>query len=99
VQGTLTLKRIHTLAVPRLAILTGTPAAVQENQTHDGVGRASQAYLFRVVNGKAQRVNVQTGITARGLVAVKDGIRPGDRIVVLGNYELTDGARVTELKP
>jgi len=97
-RGTLTTANVQALAVPRAAILT-EKAAGQKGRAIGHASHGSQSYLFRVVDGRAQRVNVKIGISDAGLVAVEDGIQPGDRIVILGNYELTDGALVAEPKP
>ncbi len=78
VKGSLTLRSGHTLAVPRTAVL------------HDNRGD----YLFIVRHGKAHRVHVRTGLESRGLIAVAGKVKPGDRVVVSGNYELSDGMAV-----
>lgn len=98
IRGILTTANVRALAVPRAALLTEKTA----DQKSRPIGRAShgaQSYLFRVVDGRARRVNVKTGLSDAGLVAVEDGIRSGDRVIILGNYELTDGAAVAEPKP
>jgi membrane fusion protein, multidrug efflux system len=56
---------------------------------------ARGAYLFQVLNGKARRVDVQTGLEHAGLVAVNGrGLDPAQPVVSLGNYELHDGMAV-----
>lgn len=57
---------------------------------------AGGAYLFVVRNGRAHRVAVTPGIESNGVVAVSGKVAPGDRVVVLGNYELHDGMQVRE---
>ncbi len=79
-EGTIIVSHIRALAVPRSAILTNTKGG----------------YLFVVRHGKAHRIDVRTGLEDHGLVAVTGPVRPGDRVVVLGNYELHDGAAVRE---
>ncbi len=78
VQGTLTLQVRNVLAVPRTAVL------------HDSKGD----YLFVVRAGKARRVNVRTGLENGGLIGVQGDLQAGDRVVVQGNYELSDGMAV-----
>jgi RND family efflux transporter MFP subunit len=95
VRGTITVVSTQALAVPRTAILMDQSMAANMARSNRG---GKTAYLFRVVHGRARRVNVRTGISAHGLVAVKGRIRLGDRVVILGNYELTDGARIAEPK-
>jgi multidrug efflux pump subunit AcrA (membrane-fusion protein) len=41
-------------------------------------------------------VNVQTGPDDGSYIAVTHGIKAGDRVVTLGNYELEDGMAVRE---
>lgn len=80
VNGEIVLVKVHGPAVPRSAVL------------HDDDG----AYLFVVQGGKAHRLNVQTGPDDGIYIAVIRGIKAGDRVVVLGNYELEDGMAVRE---
>lgn len=75
VQGTLTIASTQTLAVPRSAVL------------HDANGD----YLFIVSGGKAHRVNVRPGLENHGMIGVSGDLKAGDRVVVTGNYELSDG--------
>ncbi len=79
VKATLTLATHTTLAVPRSAVL---------NDSHG-------AYVFIVRGGKAHRVNVKTGIVnENGLIGVSGPLKVGQKIVVKGNYELSDGMTV-----
>ena len=66
--------------VPRSAVL----------QDSDG------AYLFQVAQGKARRVNVQTGLEHNGLIAIRGPFDAAQAVVSLGNYELRDGMAVRE---
>jgi membrane fusion protein, multidrug efflux system len=66
--------------VPRSAVL------------HDADG----AYVFQVADGKAHRINVQTGLENNGLIAVQGLFDTGEAVVSLGNYELRDGMAVRE---
>jgi len=95
VRGAITAVSTRALAVPRTAILMDQSIAANMARSSRG---SKTAYLFRVVHGRARRVNVRTGISDHGLVAVKGRIRLGDRVVILGNYELKDGARIAEPK-
>jgi len=88
VLGSRVIGRIHLashrgLVVPRSAVL------------QDDAG----TYLFRLSNGKAGRVNVQTGIEQEGWVEVSGDIHAGDGVVSEGNYELADGMAVREIAP
>jgi membrane fusion protein, multidrug efflux system len=72
-------KKEATLVAPRSAVLP------------DG----DQHVLFTVKNGQAVRQEVTLGITAGDLVEVAGAnLHAGDLVVVLGNYELTDGLAI-----
>jgi len=57
---------------------------------------ANGAYLFQVAQGKARRINVQTGSEHDGLIAVQGSFDTAQAVVSLGNYELRDGMSVRE---
>jgi multidrug efflux pump subunit AcrA (membrane-fusion protein) len=72
-------KKEEALVAPRSAVLPDGNAHV----------------LFTVKNGRAVRHEVTLGIASGDLVEVNGaGLRAGDIVVVLGNYELTDGMMV-----
>lgn len=79
----ITVKAVRSLAVPRSAVLS------------DDEG----TYVFIVKNSVAHRVNVQAGIDDGTWIAVSGDLKAGDRVVTLGNYELTDGMAVREQAP
>jgi membrane fusion protein (multidrug efflux system) len=54
------------------------------------------AYLFQVVQSKAHRVDVHTVIDNRDILGVTGKVDPHLPVVVLGNYELSDGMPVRE---
>ena len=76
--GHLELDSRSTLAVPSSAVL----------------GDPDNAYLFTVIEGRARRVSVQTGMERGDLVAVSGSLKAGEEVVVSGNYQLTDGMAV-----
>jgi RND family efflux transporter MFP subunit len=79
VTGTVEVKKKEALVAPRSAVLPD-----------DG-----KQVLFTVKDGKAVRHEVQVGIADGDLVEViGDNLHAGDPVVVLGNYELTDGMSV-----
>lgn len=80
VRGIIQLRSTQVPAVPRSAVL------------RDDHG----AYLFVVRGGKAQRVNVTTGLEQGKLVEVNGALQDGDKVVTVGNYELGDGMAVRE---
>ncbi len=79
-EGTIVVARVKALAVPRSAIL----------KDHKG------SYLFVVQDGKARRIDVTPGLEDRGLIAVTGALHAGEPVVVLGNYELHNGAAIRE---
>jgi membrane fusion protein (multidrug efflux system) len=80
VRATITVGEHLSWAVPREAVLTD----------------ANGAYIFQVVAGKARRVKVLTAGESQGVVAVSGNIDTQLPVVVVGNYELTDGMLVRE---
>ncbi len=68
------------IAVPRRAVL----------QDERG------SYVFRVVDGRARRVAVETGIERDDWVEITQGLEVGESVVSTGNYELRDGLAVRE---
>ena len=74
------VRAVRSLAVPRSAVL------------RDDHG----AYVFIIKKQVAHRVNVQAGIDDGHWIAVRGHLSAGERVVTLGNYELTDGMAVRE---
>ena len=77
VQGDIVLRQVSGPAVPRSAVLRD----------------AGQSYVFIVRHDIAHRVNVKVLANDGTWIAVKGDIRAGAKVVTLGNYELSDGAR------
>lgn len=82
-QGNIILRTVDGLSVPRSAVL------------RDQQGE----YVFIVRNGHARRVTVTTGLRQKGQVEILSGLKAGEQVVSLGNYELRDGMAVHEAKP
>lgn len=53
-----------------------------------------QLYVYRVADGKAQRVAVETGLRLPGRVEVSSGLAAGDTVVTAGQLKLRDGTPV-----
>lgn len=51
-------------------------------------------YVYRIDNGQAKQVRVQTGAVLNKLIEVQGALEPGDRVVVLGQNLLEDGTVV-----
>jgi len=80
VRGEITLASRKGWAVPRSAVL------------RDDNG----AYVFQVKDGIAQRVTVQVESDGDKLLGIRGPLDPALKVVVQGNYELTDGMAVRE---
>jgi len=79
IRGILELKSENVLIIPRSAVLP------QEDQH----------VVFTVHDGHAQRHVVQIGLQSPEMVEITGGdLKPGDEVITLGNYELTDGMAV-----
>ena len=79
IRGTIKTASSYGMVVPRSAVLPG----------------GGNYVLYTVHNGHAVKHAVQTGIESGNQIQVSGGgLRPGDKVVVLGNYELKDGMAV-----
>jgi membrane fusion protein, multidrug efflux system len=79
VRGDLVKASAHGLVVPRQAVLP----------------EAGQAILYTVTNQQAVKHVVTVGVQNNAQVQVEaDGLRPGDPVVIVGNYVLQDGMAV-----
>lgn len=78
VRGDIALRSPDVWTVPRAAVL----------EDADG------AYIFQIVGDHARRVSVRTIVESGELTGIKGAIDPKLPVVILGNYELTDGAQV-----
>lgn len=53
------------------------------------------AYVYVISgNDTAEQRAVKTGIAVNGVTVVAEGLKPGERVVTLGQFKLTNGARV-----
>jgi membrane fusion protein (multidrug efflux system) len=51
-------------------------------------------FVYRVADGKAQRVKIRTGVRRAGMVEVIEGLAAGDTVVTAGQLKLRDGVPV-----
>ena len=72
----------------RILVGQGQDLAIPDSAVLQTQGRS---YCFVAVHGRAQRRWIETGWQEKGWIAVKKGLKAGDRVVSLGNYELHDG--------
>ena len=63
------------------------------------VPRGQDSFVFRVVDGKADLVKVQTGTRKVGEVEIMKGIAAGDLVVTEGTQRLGPGASVSIITP
>lgn len=58
------------------------------------VRTGANRYVYRIDDGRAKEVQIQTGVILNETVEVQGDLKPGDRVVVLGQNLLEDGASV-----
>ena len=80
VNGTIFIGREVGYAVPRRAVLKD----------------AQGPHIFVVRSGKAYRIAVTPGIDSEGIVGISGQLTQGEKVVVLGNYQLHEGMAVRE---
>ena len=61
--------------------------------------RAGQSVVFVIDGQRAVRRNVSLGLRDDNQIEVRDGVVPGERVVVRGLETLTDGTRVRVITP
>ena len=79
-KGCILLSEHQALTVPRSAVLRDD----------------RESYLFRVLNDRASRVTVGTGVEQGGRIEISGKLKAGETIITSGNYELSDGMQVRE---
>jgi len=62
------------------------------------VERDGDTYVFVVENDKAREAKIERGLESRNTVVVKTGLSEGDRVVVVGQNALSDGADVNVIQ-
>ena len=63
------------------------------------VPSGSDQFVFRVVDGKAQRVKIKTGVRRNAKVEVVEGLGPEDLVVTAGQLKIRDGLPVRVVEP
>jgi len=56
-------------------------------------------FVYRVADGKAQRVKIRAGVRRAGTVEVVEGLARGDTVVTAGQLKLRDGVQVVVSGP
>lgn len=74
------------------AILVPEQALMQQGDTR---------YVFTVVDGKAKRADIKTGVRTPGFVQVVEGLKAGDVVITAGQAKpmMADGVPVVSLPP
>ncbi|NSW85008.1 MAG: efflux RND transporter periplasmic adaptor subunit [Syntrophobacteraceae bacterium] len=72
-------------------ILAAVPDALVVPSGAVLVTQKGEQIVFSVVDGKAQRRKVETGIEERGRIQILKGVLAGERIIVAGHEKLKDG--------
>lgn len=80
-----------------LAVVTASRAGALTVPV-DAMGEGGDPAVFVVVDGKAERRPVTTGIRSETAVEILSGLLEGDSVVVFGLYGLEDGSPVEILK-
>jgi len=62
------------------------------------VPRGQDSFVFRVVEGKAEQVKVQTGLRKVGEVEIAKGLAAGDMVVTEGTQRIGPGSPVTVMQ-
>ena len=63
------------------------------------VPRGQDSYVYRIVDGRAELVQVQTGTRKVGEVEITKGVAAGDLVVTEGTQRLAPGTAVTVIPP
>ncbi len=80
VQASIQLSTATQWAVARSAVLTDE----------------TSAYVYQIKGEHARRINVTTGIESGDWIGIEGKLDPAEKVVVSGNYELKDGATISE---
>ena len=73
----------NTLVVPKTAV----------------VNSPERVFVIRIVDHKAEWVNVKAGREAKGEIEIFGDLKPGDQVVAVASEELRDGTEVPQTKP
>lgn len=82
----------HVFVVPDNAILPRTQ--VQVNRETGETFMKKQSFVYVVQKDSANLVEVKTGLEADGRVEIREGLKPGSRVIVVGQKIVRDGQKV-----
>ncbi|PKP92087.1 MAG: efflux transporter periplasmic adaptor subunit [Alphaproteobacteria bacterium HGW-Alphaproteobacteria-16] len=63
------------------------------------VGEGEQNFVYTVVDGKAKRVPVRTGLRQDGMVEIVEGLSAGQRVITEGVVKVAEGQQVRTAGP
>jgi HlyD family secretion protein len=78
----------------RVSLIIGESKAAPVVLKEAIMGKAPGAYVYVIENNKAILKNVKLGIRQGGYFEIRDGIKEGDAVVVMGQQRLRDGIDV-----
>jgi membrane fusion protein (multidrug efflux system) len=78
----------------RVRLIFGERADVLTVPEEALVPSGADQYVFRVADGKAQRVKIVTGARRNAQVEVVEGLKADDTVITAGNMKVRDGAAV-----
>lgn len=61
------------------------------------VPRGQNQYVYRIVDGKAQQIEVRLGTRREGRVEIVDGLSEGDTVITAGQQKIGDGVPVAPI--
>ncbi|NOX89058.1 MAG: efflux RND transporter periplasmic adaptor subunit [Calditrichaeota bacterium] len=85
-------EKTNTIVIPDNALLTRTEVKI-DPKTGKTVAQ-KQKYVFIVVDDRAQKIAVDTGLTSGDRVEITKGLRRGDLVVIVGQNTVKDGQKV-----
>jgi len=59
------------------------------------VPESQSVFVYRVIDGRAQRTEVTTGLRKPGYVEIRSGLSGGDRVVTAGQMKIAEGSAVS----
>jgi len=81
-------------------VILSTPAKQRLTLPFNTIRRDKQGeFVYRIVDARAQKARVRTGLRQSGLVEILGGLEAGDSIIIRGFLGLKDGQSVELTKP
>lgn len=61
--------------------------------------QGNKQFVYRVIDGKAEKTEIRTGMRRKGMVEVIEGLSAGETIIVAGQMKVQPGASVDTVAP